>query len=585
MRLIFLLLFPLGLSAQVLTDDFSDGDLQDPDWQGQIENFAVENEQLRLMAPDGGTSLIYLPARTSIGSAVTSWEWLVQLDFAPSASNYAEVRLTVDPTTGNNDDLGYAVRVGGISGDQDALVLYRIENGISNPLITATAGAVGADPAVARIRLSRTSSGEWTLEADYAGGTNLQTEGTATDATHPILAYFGWNAVYTSTRRDLVFFDDLHIEPIVADTEPPRLLSFELPTADQISLSFSEAIEAANGENTDSYTLMGTDAPSLVSASIRPAEVQIIDLQLGSELTPLENYSLNISGLQDEAGNLLSDTTVQFTYRPILEPDINRLLLTEIMADPTPEVGLPNAEYIEIYNTIDLPIQLAGLELSSGGSPQVVGVYVLEPGEYVLIVDDGDASSFNAATPLTTVGSFPGLTNGGDVVTLTYAGRVLDEVRYDASWYDDSDRSDGGYSLERIGVDTTVASDCAGRWRASLANAGGTPGAENSVNMQAVETDAPQIVSVSVNPNEADLIRLDLDEAVAEDGSLSSFSISFAPAGIGVSGVDLNGTVATVFLDTELLPNIAYEVTFVFELSDCLGNSGEVNQTFVLGLP
>ncbi|MEM6879573.1 MAG: lamin tail domain-containing protein, partial [Bacteroidota bacterium] len=413
MRSIFLLFLPLGLFAQPLTDNFSDGDLLNPDWQGQIDIFEVQDERLRLVDTTGGASVIYLPARTELSSSVTSWEWLAELDFAPSSSNYAEVRLTTAPPTGTNEDEGYVLRIGGISGTEDALVLYRTDQGFGNPLITATAGEVGTDPAVARIRLSRSSDGQWTLEADYTGGTDFQTEGTAIDATFPLLSYFGWRCVYTATRSDLIYFDDLRVEPIVEDELPPTLLDFEVPEADRIALSFSEAISVNSGENPDNYDLVGTNAPSVMAAGVRPAEVQIIDLDLAGELIPLETYTLNISGLQDEAGNTIADTSVQFTYLPILEPDLNRLLLTEIMADPSPTVGLPNAEYIEIYNTTPLPIQLNGLELSSGTSPQLIGSFLLAPGSYVLVTDDGDAADFDASVPLTTVSNFPGLTNGG----------------------------------------------------------------------------------------------------------------------------------------------------------------------------
>ncbi|MEM6398296.1 MAG: lamin tail domain-containing protein [Bacteroidota bacterium] len=585
MRLILFLLLPIGLLAQPLIDDFSDGDLLNPDWQGQVDIFEVQDERLRLMDTTGGTSLIYLPARTELTSPNTSWEWLAELEFSPSSSNFAEVRLTIAPPTGTSEDEGYILRIGGISGSDDALVLYRIDQGFGNPLITATVGGVGGDPAVARIRLSRSSDGQWTLEADYSGGTNYQVEGTATDETFPTLGYFGWYNVYTATRSDLIYFDNLRVEPLVADEEVPVLLDFEVPQADRIVLAFSEAIEANSGEDPNNYNLMGTGAPTVITAGIRPAEVQIIDLDLDGDLTPLENYSLSISGLEDEAGNTIGDTTIEFTYRPVLEPDENRLLLTEIMADPTPEVGLPDAEYIEIYNATQLPVQLAGLELSSGGSPQLLGSFLLEPNAYVLVTDDGNASEFGPAVPLTTVSSFPSLTNGGDVVILTYAGRGIDAVRYDDSWYADPDREDGGYSLERIGLDTTESSDCAGRWRASLANAGGTPGAENSVNMQPLETEPPRIVGVSVDAALPDQISLLLSEAAAEEGAVADFDISVSPPDFDIAAVEVVGDAVTVSLSDDLMVSTAYEITFNLGLSDCLGNRSSEGQTFIIGLP
>ncbi|MEM8583974.1 MAG: Ig-like domain-containing protein [Bacteroidota bacterium] len=586
MRLIFFLFLPLGLSAQTLTDDFGDGDLLNPDWQGQIDIFQVEDERLRLMDTTGGTAIVYLPARTELSSSITTWEWLAELDFAPSGSNYAEVRLTTAPPTGTNEDEGYVLRIGGVSGDEDALVLYRIDQGFGSPLITATVGGVGTNPALARIRLSRGSDGLWTLEADYSGGTNFQTEGTAVDDTFPLLGYFGWRCVYTATRSDLIYFDDLRVEPIVADEVPPILLDFEVPQADRISLSFSEAIEVNSGENLNNYDLMGMGDPTISVAGVRPAEVQIIDLTLSEELIPMETYTLALSGLQDEAGNALGDTSIQFTYLPVLEPDINRLILTEIMADPTPQVGLPDAEYIELYNATDFPVQLEGLEISSGANPQLLGPYVLEPDAYVLVVDDSDVTEFGSEVPLTSVPSFPALTNIGDVIFLTFAGRLLELVSYDISWYDDVDRFLGGYSLERIGIDTTDISNCASRWRATLDNSGGTPGRANSVNMQQVETQAPQVLGASVDAAMPDRISLEFDEAVSPSGDLADFNIDITPGGVSIASVEVSGRFITILLTQELMINTLYEVTLNdLDISDCLGNSFDGGQTLTVGIP
>ena len=57
--LIFLLLLPFSLFAQV-TDDFSDGDFtQNPSWSGTADKFTINtNLQLQLDAEEAGTAYL-----------------------------------------------------------------------------------------------------------------------------------------------------------------------------------------------------------------------------------------------------------------------------------------------------------------------------------------------------------------------------------------------------------------------------------------------------------------------------------------------------------------------------------------------
>ncbi|NJO87247.1 MAG: hypothetical protein HC821_04445 [Lewinella sp.] len=113
-----LLFFVASLVAQNLNDDFSDGDLLNPSWTGDLANFRVENQRLRLNAPAAGSSRIQLSQRTATDQAVV-YEFFVLLDFAPSAGNLATITLEGFRASG---PVVYTLRVGGISGDLDALV-------------------------------------------------------------------------------------------------------------------------------------------------------------------------------------------------------------------------------------------------------------------------------------------------------------------------------------------------------------------------------------------------------------------------------------------------------------------------------
>ncbi|NJO87248.1 MAG: hypothetical protein HC821_04450 [Lewinella sp.] len=115
-------------------------------------------------------------------------------------------------------------------------------------MISGTAGAVGLAPAQARVRLSRSLENEWTLEADYTGGTNFVSQGSAGD---PVLGevaqleVFAFNCLYTATRTTAFYLDDVTLGPIVSDLAAPQLNALTLAAPNRIRLAFNEPLEAS----------------------------------------------------------------------------------------------------------------------------------------------------------------------------------------------------------------------------------------------------------------------------------------------------------------------------------------------------
>ena len=224
--LFYLTLYSISVCYCQVSDNFSDGNIdQNPQWLGNTEAFQVENEMLQLndIAPESSnTSFLYIQAPTDISRA-TTWEFSFQLDFAPSASNFAKVYLTSSNTdlTGPLD--GYFIKIGGISGSDDAIELYKQQGEDETLLISGTTGAVGSNPAVARVRVTRSTEGIWELFADYDGGENFTSEGQVTENSISSGLVFGFVCIYTSTRSDLFKFDDVFVDPIIIDETPPSL--------------------------------------------------------------------------------------------------------------------------------------------------------------------------------------------------------------------------------------------------------------------------------------------------------------------------------------------------------------------------
>lgn len=159
-----------------------------------------------------------------------------------------------------------------------------------------------------------------------------------------------------------------------------------------------------------------------------------------------------------------------------------QVVITEIMADPSPVVGLPNNEWVELKNTGTTVINLSGWRLGdltgiSGPMPS----FALAPGNYVIVCTGSAVNALSAFGPTIAVTSFPSLDNEADQLFLRAAnGTTIHAVAYQASWYNNALKKEGGWTLEMI--DPLQPCTSKENWSASIQANGGTPGTTNSIN-------------------------------------------------------------------------------------------------------
>lgn len=572
-------LLPLFLAAQ-LTDDFSDGNFtDDPSWLGDVDKFTVTNGELQLQDTEAGTAALYLPAATST-DASTSWAFFIRLEFAPSSSNFARVYLSASSTDLTGEVNGYYLRIGGISGSDDALELYRQDGSNSELLLSGTLGALGNEPALARVRVTRETDGAWMLEADYSGGTDYTLEGSVTDDTYPMGGFFGWACEYTSTRADKFFLDDIQIDPLFVDTEPPTLLEATAESAFSVIARFNEPLEAVSANTAANFTIdQGIGAPA--SAELQGDQTSVL-LSLGSALENTATYTLTADGISDAEGNTAGPQSQSFTFFDIEEAAPGDLIISEIFPDPTPSLGLPEAEYLELYNRSGKVIDLSGIGIASGGSPEPIEEYLLLPGNYVTICDEDVADQFAALGPTAAVSSFPALTNGGDEAAIARLdGTSLFGLTYSDSWYRDPERAGGGYSLELIRLEGPY--DCPGNWRASQSSSGGTPGQANSLQGAPQDTVPPSLLRAA--PETSNEIRLTFSEVMEENSALEIANYGFSPS-LPIMDVLLlaGGTEVLIVLQDSLQSSVAYELSVSSDVRDCIGNRLAAGSVLI-GLP
>src|SRR5690349_10436371 len=96
------------------------------------------------------------------------------------------------------------------------------------------------------------------------------------------------------------------------------------------------------------------------------------------------------------------------------------VVIDEIMFDPTPVVGLPSAEYIEIKNTTGKNINLAGWKLRTPTSASAAFPnYILAPDSFAIVCSNASATLLSSFGRVIAIASFPALNNDGSILSLT----------------------------------------------------------------------------------------------------------------------------------------------------------------------
>ncbi|MEN9699804.1 MAG: hypothetical protein RLZZ301_1002 [Bacteroidota bacterium] len=211
-------------------------------------------------------------------------------------------------------------------------------------------------------------------------------------------------------------------------------------------------------------------------------------------------------------------------WGPLRSSGPEKLLITEIMADPDPAFNLPAVEYIEVYNPSNTVIQLNGYKLCDGSGCATLPSYWLFGQHYALLVGTSNSVLFNSNNVLE-LPAFPSFANAGDAVLIQNANaQKVDSVYYTSAWYHDELAVDGGFSLERMQLHDPCSDQS--NWRASPGPLGGTPGAANAANSVQPDLCAPSLKSIQVR--DSSFIDFYFSEAL-DTLSLQNVSLTFTP--------------------------------------------------------
>ena len=556
----------LHTNAQ-FSDNFSDGNFtSNPAWAGGTADFMV-NPSLQLQSNNITANSTFYLSTVNTKAINAQWDFYCQLTFNTSGANYTDVFLTASAADLTQAaTTGYFVRIGNTD---DEISLYRKDATGLVKIIDGANGITNSSNTILKIRVIRDANNLWTLSRDITGtGTSFLPEGTVTDQIYLTASFFGI-LVRQSTASFFQrhFFDDISVVDFAPDITPPVLQSVTAITATTADVLFNEPVSLASSQLIGNYLVNnGIGNPTLAQRDA--SNTALVHLTFANSFPNRTPLQLTVNGVTDIAGNAISNGTGSFTYFTALQYDV---LITELMADPTPVVGLPDVEWVELRNTSGFDINLQGWRIGkpTGQSGPMLS-YNLRADSFVIVCTGSAVAALSPFGPTISVASFPSLNNTGDLLYLrSPQGTLIHSVNYTDAWYQNELKKAGGWTLEM--QDTNNPCSGISNWKASTHPSGGTPGKLNAVNGTNADNKAPSLVRAYATDSVTVVLVFNepLDSTAA--ARIAAYSIS---NGIGITQATPLSFVfnrVQLRLSTPLLRNIIYTVTAT-GLTDCAGN-------------
>lgn len=577
-------MLPFSLFSQVV-DDFGDGDFtSNPQWNGETGLFKIstyssstwsEKPRLQLNGVEADSSFLQT-SNIMTTFQNKQWDIWVRLAFNTSKSNNCRIYIASDSPNLEGNLNGYFIMLGDDSNDQTDSISFWKQTGTTITKLISGKNAYTAASGNYRVKMIN-ENGIWYLFSDATGGFNFLPEGSCTDNTFNSSAYFGVFCKYTATNKSNFYFDDIYAGPKIVDTVAPQLISVFAETNTKLYVAFSEKVETVSAEMPSNYSVPGIGVPA--TANKDSLNGSIVILTFATPFTDGVVYNLQVSNISDLNGNQLISSGLPFVY---YLPQPFDVVFNEIMADPTPVVGLPEHEYIELKNNTLLPLSLKNWSLTIGSSTSIFPDVTINPDDYLILCSASAVSSLSVHGNTVGFSSFS-LTNSGTSLILQNShGDFIHYLAYTDGWYGDPAKDDGGWSLEQKDPNNPCSGSL--NWTASVDNSGGTPGNQNSVFMPNQDTVSPDIAMVRpVNLSRVDVyfteplqqpVDFTNSDFVINQGIGNPLSVSFNPP---------QNNKLVLMLPALLQENLVYQITYNGTLFDCSGNSKtNITKEFVL---
>lgn len=563
--IIFLyLLYTIHTSAQV-HEDFSDNNLNNnPTWMGQVDSFIVNaSSQLQLNATVAGTS--YLSTSAQLMNGKTEWRVRVKHAFSGSNNNYTKFYVVSNNANLTDTTLqGYYLRFGE-NGNADALRFYK-QNGNQHELLFSGKDSAIANSFSLQFKLIYSDSGYWHLYTAYTDENMYMPEYLYNDTSFFSMSYLGLVCVYTKSNSTKFYFDDIHCDEIYIDKTPPHIEGTYIhDSTNCIVLNFNEIMDSISTTNVEHYQLNpGQIKPDTVIAL--GENKKQYGLKFSNSFPRNQKLTLNINHLSDLNQNIMPDTSIDFF---MYESSIFDVVINEIMAKPTPAIGLPDVEYIELKNRTPYKINLKNWKLTFGKTSRMLEEIDILPNGYLIVTAKSNTAIMSTYGTTTGLSSLS-ITDGGQLITLTdNQNKYIHSIDFSPVWHQEN-KNAGGWSLEMIDYDNPCTE--AENWTSTIDKNGGTPGKKNSVYAINPDYTAPTITRI-VNRDSMSICLFFSEKMLIEKlCNPHAYHIDRNITVDSILEISMDMKSVTLLLNKNLEQGIIYTLSINDSLIDCMGN-------------
>ena len=264
------------------------------------------------------------------------------------------------------------------------------------------------------------------------------------------------------------------------------------------------------------------------------------------------------------------------------EPGRYDILITEIMAKPAPEVGLPPVEYLELHSRLPYPVTMQNWRLTLGNTNKSLPNITLDSCGYAVLIAQKWLEDFASVCENVYILSSLAITDGGQALTLhNKNGEVMHYVHFRPTWHTEKIKQEGGWSLEMI----DEGWPCAGgwNWNSSVDPLGGTPGRPNSIRNSLYDNTEPHITGVTLRDSVT--LRVHFSKTLAQEtkNPVEFFRAEPYLKVLTVNEVQPDFASWDIRFSEAVEPSTVYRLLAAGEVSDCGGTRWEISEAVPFG--